>query len=93
MKNILQDKENIKNYLTSLKSTEKGNDGYYLKGCTLLSLLNVCRTALHYIDNNPSDKSIGVVDVMYSLELADDLIPMSEFELLDSIKDEVLNKD
>lgn len=85
----------VQNYLTTLTKDKSDVStsakieiyGYNKLGYVLQSILNVCRQGLEAENNNL--QIAGTLDYCNLLELATDLIPHSEFELLDKLKAEV----
>lgn len=92
MKNILQEKERVEGLMTSLdKEPFAGLHASYSDlGSAMAILLSVSRAALWHIEDNPScSQEVSPLDVVRCLDMVSKMIPWSELELMDYLKDEV----
>lgn len=92
----------LHNYLQSLEPTANGQfeapikvDDYTQLGYLINSIIGVCRTALYCIEDNANLPPIeqthtlgaSTLDVANVLRIAQNLLPLSEFEGLDKLRE------
>lgn len=89
MKNILKP-EDVKKSLVTINNEAFASGSYLDLGITIKSLLKVSIGALNYIDEMSPDKSeISPMDVSVLLEITQKMIPFSELEMIDKLKESI----